>query len=112
MTKKVILVGNGINLLNNPYSWSDLIKNLIHYVGVHGQISTDKKPFPLLYEEIIIEAIKNRGYVENDIGLCENVSRIREDCESISEIASSCKLLFTVSEQFAMKILNHNQAFR
>ncbi len=67
MKNKVILIGNGINLVNNPYTWSDVIDNLISYIGADGQINKDNKPFPLLYEEIIIEAIKNRAIEEIDI---------------------------------------------
>jgi len=67
MDKRVILVGNGINRINNSYSWNDLIDNLISFIGAEGQISKDNKPFPLLYEEIVIEAMKNRGIAENDV---------------------------------------------
>lgn len=67
MNEKVILAGNGINRINNSFSWSDLIDNLISFIGAEGQINKDNKPFPLLYEEIVIEAMKNRGIEEKEV---------------------------------------------
>lgn len=67
MNKKVILVGNGINRISNNHSWDDLINNLISFIGAEGQINKRNKPFPLLYEEIVIEAMKNRGIEEMEV---------------------------------------------
>lgn len=67
MNKNVILLGNGINRINNSFSWSDLIDNLISFIGADGQINKNNKPFPLLYEEIVIEAMKNRGIEEKEV---------------------------------------------
>jgi hypothetical protein len=67
MTDKVFLVGNGINNIRQDYKWSDLINNLIDFIGARGQISLDGKPFPLLYEEIYVEAVKNRNFREGQI---------------------------------------------
>ena len=67
MNNKVLLVGNGINNISREYTWSDLIDNLIDFIGAAGQINTENKPFPLLYEEIFVEAIKNRGFSEIQI---------------------------------------------
>ena len=64
---KVLLIGNGVNNIESNYTWSDLISNLINYIGAKGKISTKNKPFPLLYEEIFVEAIKNKRLEENAI---------------------------------------------
>ena len=65
--KKVLLVGNGINNVSNKLAWRQLIKGLITYIGATGQIKIRNKPFPLLYEEIYIEAVEKRGLKERDI---------------------------------------------
>lgn len=67
MTDKVLLVGNGINNIKQDYRWVDLINNLVNYIGASGQIRMDDKPFPMLYEEIFVEAVKNRRFKESDI---------------------------------------------
>ncbi len=67
MKNKVFLIGNGINNINTTYTWTQLIEDLIGYIGATGQIKVENKPFPLLYEEIIVEAVKNRDFTENDI---------------------------------------------
>ncbi len=67
MKEKVLLIGNGINNISQTYTWGDMIANLIDYIGAAGQIQTTSKPFPLLYEEIFVEAIKNRGLTEVQI---------------------------------------------
>jgi SIR2-like domain len=55
--KKALLLGNGINRLSSDYSWEDLIHGLIEYVSPPRTINIGDKPFPLLYEEIVIEAL-------------------------------------------------------
>jgi hypothetical protein len=67
MNDKVLLVGNGINNIKQDYRWVDLINNLVNYIGASGQIRMEDKPFPMLYEEIFVEAVKNRRFKESDI---------------------------------------------
>lgn len=67
MSKPVLLVGNGINNIRQDYRWKDLIDNLIEFIGATGQIRLDNKPFPLLYEEIFVEAVKASRNSERDI---------------------------------------------
>ena len=64
---KIFLIGNGINNVKSDYRWGDLIDNVINFIGATVIISTKNKPFPMLYEEIFVEAIKNRGFNETDI---------------------------------------------
>jgi hypothetical protein len=66
-TNKVLLIGNGINNLSPGYSWRNLIDDLIAFVGCTGTIRVDNKPFPLLYEEIFIQAAKRRNLREIEI---------------------------------------------
>lgn len=66
--KPAVLVGNGINNLNNKLSWSDLLRQIISEVG--ATVSTDninEKPFPLFYEEIYISAVRNSGITEYEL---------------------------------------------
>jgi len=67
MNEKVLLIGNGINNISQEYTWSDLIDSLINFIGASGQIETRDKPFPLLYEEIFVKAVRNRGLAEIEI---------------------------------------------
>jgi hypothetical protein len=67
MKNKVLLIGNGINNIKQEYRWIDLIQNLINFIGASGQIRVEDKPFPMLYEEIFVEAVKNRKFKEGDI---------------------------------------------
>lgn len=64
MKRPVLLVGNGVNNVLQDYKWQNLIDNLIDHIGAKGLFNTPNKPFPLLYEEIFVEAIKNRDYTE------------------------------------------------
>lgn len=66
LIQKVLLIGNGINNIQQHYQWRDLIDNLIRFIDAKGQIQTDNKPFPLLYEEIFVAALK-RNIRESDI---------------------------------------------
>lgn len=52
--RKVLLLGNGINRIDNDYAWDDLMDDLLAYVGLQHAISPDGKPFPLLYEEMYL----------------------------------------------------------
>jgi hypothetical protein len=64
---KVLLIGNGINNIDNPYTWSDLVRDLIAYVGGAGHIRTGDKPFPLLYEEIFSRWARDQRREESEI---------------------------------------------
>ncbi len=52
--KPVLLLGNGINRIDNSYSWEQLMTELLDYCGLRESISVKGKPFPLLYEEIYL----------------------------------------------------------
>lgn len=77
---KVLLVGNGINNVSNRIAWRQLIEGLIIHIGAEGQIEIRNKPFPLLYDEIFIEAIKFKKYKEEDIKefIAKDVSELKK----------------------------------
>ncbi|MEM0998768.1 MAG: SIR2 family protein [Bacteroidota bacterium] len=52
--KQILLVGNGINRIDNDYAWEDLMQDLLDFTGLKDAITFDEKPFPLLYEEIFL----------------------------------------------------------
>jgi len=65
--KPAILLGNGLNNVNNSYTWPNLIDDLILRADLKGKIIPRDKPFPLLYEEIYAKTIKYRSIKENDL---------------------------------------------
>jgi hypothetical protein len=53
--KKVLMLGNGINRIDNDYSWNQLMQDLLSFAGLKpGEIEFGNKPFPMLYEEIFM----------------------------------------------------------
>ncbi len=63
---RVLLIGNDINNINNSTSWEDLLKKIVKINGNRINVSTDK-PFPLLYEEIYLSALKSKNIKEDDL---------------------------------------------
>lgn len=78
---KILLIGNGINNIKSTLVWRDLINNLISYIGAASQINIHQKPFPLLYEEIFLEGVKNRGIREGELKLyiADKVAQIKHN---------------------------------
>jgi len=66
MAQKVLLIGNGINNASPGYRWEELIQRLIEYVDLAGKIDSNVKPFPMLYEEIVLRSNRKR-HDENQI---------------------------------------------
>ncbi len=75
--KPVLLIGNGINNIASQYKWKDLVDELIRAVGATRRIRLGNKPFPLLYEEIVAHAVRERGKPESEIKsfIADRVSR-------------------------------------
>jgi hypothetical protein len=67
MNTHVLLLGNGVNNLTNVYTWRNLIEDLISFSGAEGTVRVAAKPFPLLYEEIYLNAVRNRGVKELEL---------------------------------------------
>lgn len=66
MEGKVLLIGNDINNATGSYSWSNLINGLLEFAKIDPVKHKDKKPFPLLYEEIYLHSAAN-GITESSI---------------------------------------------
>lgn len=64
--QKVLLVGNGINADSPGYKWRDLISELISEFGRGKKIEQGNKPFPMLYEEIVLKS-GDRVLLEKEI---------------------------------------------
>lgn len=58
-----VLVGNGLNRLSKGLSWDELLHRLARSAGLlDGGYELDLgKPFPLLYEEMVLASPKSRG---------------------------------------------------
>lgn len=68
MENIALLVGNDINNLSPGISWADLLTKITDFCGVSGRIDIhEKKPFPLLYEEIFLSALRHRRIEEKDL---------------------------------------------
>lgn len=59
MKNPVLLVGNDINNISKGQSWKELLQDIVSFCLPDGCIQLDeRKPFPLLYEEIFLTAIR------------------------------------------------------
>lgn len=68
MKDLVLLIGNDINNISRGQSWKDLLQDIITFCHASGCIELDdKKPFPLLYEEIFLTASKKQKIREKDL---------------------------------------------
>ncbi|MBV7528792.1 hypothetical protein [Chitinophaga sp. sic0106] len=68
MKNLVLLIGNDINNISAGRSWKDLLQDILTYCHTSGCIEMDdKKPFPLLYEEIFLTAIRQHNMKEKDL---------------------------------------------
>ena len=63
-----LLVGNDINNVSPGTSWGELLIKITDFCGVSDGISVhEKKPFPLLYEEIFLTALRRRHIEEKEL---------------------------------------------
>lgn len=62
----VLFIGNGINKLESTLSWEDLISKLADFIGKTGVFSL-QKPFPILYEEIMLRGLKYSKINESEL---------------------------------------------
>ncbi len=68
MKNLVLLIGNDINNISRGQSWKDLLQDIITFCHAGDCVELDdKKPFPLLYEEIFLTASKNHRIREKDL---------------------------------------------
>ncbi|NSL89547.1 hypothetical protein [Chitinophaga solisilvae] len=68
MNTLVLLIGNDINNISSGQSWKDLLQDIIAFCHIGDSVELDdKKPFPLLYEEIFLTAIKKHKLREKEL---------------------------------------------
>lgn len=82
MGNKILLLGNSVNLMSTGYSWRLLLNDLIEFVGKSSAIRFKmEKPFTLLYQEILIRAIRFTRHKEKDLKnkIIESLERIGDN---------------------------------
>lgn len=67
MKNTVFLIGNDINNATASYSWENLLKELTKHAGLKTLPNMLNKPFPLVYEEIILKSLAAGKTQENDL---------------------------------------------
>ncbi|MDX3915379.1 MAG: hypothetical protein QHC79_17680 [Pseudosphingobacterium sp.] len=80
MNKFTLLVGNDINNISPGTSWGHLLTNIKVKYNV-PLLENGKKPFPMLYEEIFLHAIKNNELDEKELKtyIGDHVSLIKQN---------------------------------
>lgn len=63
----VLLLGNGINNLDNENSWNELLDDIISSIGKNNVIDRNNRSLLLLYEEICSRVMNYTSYNEDDI---------------------------------------------
>ncbi|HEY5560978.1 MAG TPA: SIR2 family protein [Clostridiaceae bacterium] len=63
----ILMVGNGINRIDNNNSWEDILKDLIKFIDKSDTLLLKDKPFSLLYEEIVVRGKLYRGKREEEV---------------------------------------------
>ncbi|WP_298739357.1 SIR2 family protein [uncultured Chitinophaga sp.] len=67
MQHPILLVGNDINNISRGQSWKDLLQEILRFCNTECVQLDDKKPFPLLYEEIFLTAIRQSHIREKEL---------------------------------------------
>lgn len=80
MDRYTVLVGNDINNISPGVSWNDLLTNIKRKYKV-PILANGSKPFPMLYEEIFLHAIKENNIDETELKIYigEEISRISQN---------------------------------
>lgn len=68
MRNPILLIGNDINNISKGQSWKELLQDIVNFCLPEGSVQLDdRKPFPLLYEEIFLTAIRQAHINEADL---------------------------------------------
>jgi hypothetical protein len=68
MNNLVLMIGNDINNISKGQSWRDLLQEIVDFCQVCDTVDLDdKKPFPLLYEEVFLTAIRKTQMKERTL---------------------------------------------
>ncbi|MDF1696385.1 MAG: SIR2 family protein [Saprospiraceae bacterium] len=98
-----ILIGNGINNLSNTKSWAELVNEMIAITDTDIN-TTSKKPFPLMYEEIFMNAHafnQNERILKQKIGEIVNQITANEIHEEI--LSLDCTHYLTTNYDFVLE---------
>lgn len=110
MNNKVLFAGNGINTINNSYSWQDLIVNLTKFIGAENRISIDNKPFPLLYEQIITKSLKkNITELEVKKFISREVTKLESNNIHKRIIESGIKNILTTNYDYTLESIQEKE---
>ena len=71
--KRSLIIGNDINNVTNTTSWDNLLKEIIQ-ICVKDKMLSKNTPFPILYEEIYLNGLKDLGI--NEYELKKAIARI------------------------------------
>ena len=77
-----LLIGNDINNMSKGQSWKDLLNDIVTFCLPDGCVQLDeRKPFPLLYEEIFLTAIRQQHIREVELKsfIAEKTLKIEEN---------------------------------
>ncbi len=77
-----LLIGNDINNISPGVSWAELLQKITDFCQVSDRVTIHKeKPFPMLYEEIFLAAIKTKQIEERDLKafIAANVAQIDQN---------------------------------
>lgn len=101
-----LLVGNDINNISPGISWKDLLFKITDFCGVLNEVIIhEKKPFPMLYEEIFLRAIRNSRIEEKNLKtfIAQSVSQITQNeiHEKIRSLA--CSHIMTTNYDFSLQ---------
>jgi hypothetical protein len=66
MEPYTLLVGNDINNIDPGKSWKDILDEIVNYCGL-TDIAQENKPFPILYDEIFLSALKQKEWDEYEV---------------------------------------------
>ncbi len=68
MRNIALFIGNGVNAASKGVSWKELLNKIVQFCNCPELQTDEKKPFPLFYEEIFLNAINN-GSIKKEIEL-------------------------------------------
>jgi hypothetical protein len=104
MKDYALLIGNDINNINPGRSWKELLNDITDYCGV-SHINREDKPFPMLYEEIFLSAIRKKDMDEKELKtyIATIVSQINQN--EIHERIRNLKIqhLMTTNYEFSIE---------
>jgi len=79
MKNNVLLIGNGVNNINNNESWENLLKSIKEKFKFSNNIEINtEKHFPLLYEEIYLNSINSSELSLREF-IADEVKKINEN---------------------------------